>query len=280
MKRIATAFLLIPVVILVVFRGSAWLFAGALIVVSLLATHEYFNLLDAMGAKALRISGYVAILLSASPLGWIVSPVLFFVIAFEALLRGPMEKAFLRGAATVFAVPYILMSLSSLARIREGYEGIFLVIFLFTVVWIGDAAAYYAGKAVGRNKMAPGISPGKTWEGASASIVAAVAAGTLLVHYSRPIWMGASAARLIDSFLIPNVRVFPEVPIWKFAVLAACVNVAAQIGDLFESLIKREANAKDSGTLLPGHGGVLDRVDALLFAAPTLWAMSRAMFLA
>ncbi len=280
MKRVATAVVLIPLVILIVFRSSAWVFAGALILVTLLATYEYFNLIDAIGVKPLKVSGYAALLLSASPLGWTVSPVLFFVIAIEALFRGPSEKAFLRTGMTYFAVPYILFGLSALARIREGYEGTFLIIFLFAVVWVGDAAAYYFGKTFGKNKLAPSISPGKTWEGTIASIVAGVVAGIALVHYSRPIWMAASSARLVDSFLVPNGRVFPETQLWRFVVLAICVNVAAQVGDLFESLIKREANVKDSGDLLPGHGGVLDRVDALLFAAPTLWAISRVLFLA
>ena len=280
MKRVATAVLLVPVILLIVFRGFPWIFAGTVLVVALFATYEYFNLLDAIGTKALRISGYVAVLLSASPFGSMISPVLFFVVAFEGLLRGPGERGFHRGALTYFAVPYILLPLSALIRIREDYEGTFLIIFLFAVVWLGDAAAFYVGKAIGIHKMSPSVSPGKSWEGAVASVVAAVIAGVLLVHYSRPIWAAASHARLIDSFLVPNQRMFPGTPLMRFAILAICINVAAQMGDLFESLIKREANVKDSGSLLPGHGGVLDRVDALLFAAPTMWALSRVLLLA
>jgi phosphatidate cytidylyltransferase len=129
--------------------------------------------------------------------------------------------------------------------------------------------AYYTGRALGRHKLAPRISPGKTWEGTVGSFVGAIVCGTLVFAYSHEISNGLIAIGL----LTPGQAYVPPVvpPLWHFAVLSAVINVAAQIGDLAESLIKRGAGVKDSGSLLPGHGGMLDRIDALLFAAPVLW---------
>ena len=120
------------------------------------------------------------------------------------------------------------------------------LVFLLAVVWLGDTAAYYVGRAVGRHAMAPHVSPHKTWEGAAASMLVAILVGAGFGHWS----LGAPLT---------------------FAALAAFLNVAAQLGDLAESVVKRAAHVKDSGSLLPGHGGILDRLDAMLFAAPALW---------
>ncbi|HXE30499.1 MAG TPA: phosphatidate cytidylyltransferase, partial [Terriglobales bacterium] len=122
--------------------------------------------------------------------------------------------------------------------------GAMWLVFLLVVVWVGDTAALYAGRAWGRHRLAPRVSPGKSWEGAVASMIAAAAVGA-----GVGAWQHA-------YILIP---------------VAIAINIAAQVGDLAESALKRGAGVKDSGTLLPGHGGVLDRIDALLFAAPVLW---------
>ena len=152
--------------------------------------------------------------------------------------------------------------------------GALYLLYLMLLVWCGDIAAYYVGRAIGKHKLAPRISPGKTWEGAIASVVAAVIVGLLLFHYINPI---ADACRgvhlLVDSASISSRAsgesfAFSIAPTWFVVGLAVCVNVAAQVGDLVESALKRGAGMKDSGTLLPGHGGVLDRIDALLFALP------------
>jgi len=125
------------------------------------------------------------------------------------------------------------------------------------------------GKSIGRHLMAPRISPKKTWEGAAASLVASVAVGWLLFHYALPLSSALLRAGLIEKrdgiFGLEQPATEPIV------LLTIVINVAAQLGDLVESLIKRGAGVKDSGAILPGHGGMLDRVDALLFAAPVLW---------
>ena len=121
-----------------------------------------------------------------------------------------------------------------------------MVLFLLVLLWAGDSLAYFTGRAIGRHKLAPELSPGKTWEGAIANL-----AGSLLVGVVAGRWIALPAVHL--------------------AAMAALANVAGQIGDLTESAYKRAAGAKDSGMLLPGHGGMLDRVDSLIFAAPVVW---------
>jgi phosphatidate cytidylyltransferase len=133
------------------------------------------------------------------------------------------------------------------------------VLFLLCVVWAGDTVAMYVGRSLGRHKLAPRLSPGKTWEGAVGSL-----AGSLLVTAG----LIALANQLVRREIL--ILAYPG-PAWTWLLLAVLVNIAAQAGDLAESALKRSAGVKDSGTLLPGHGGILDRIDALLIAAPVLW---------
>ncbi|MCL2660333.1 MAG: phosphatidate cytidylyltransferase, partial [Acidobacteriaceae bacterium] len=127
--------------------------------------------------------------------------------------------------------------------------------------WAGDVAALYVGRAWGRHKLAPRLSPGKTWEGSIASVAGSLLAATLLIIAGNALARRAGGSTLL----------YISEPFWKMLVLAAILNVAAQTGDLLESAIKRGAGVKDSGTILPGHGGILDRIDALLLATPVLW---------
>jgi phosphatidate cytidylyltransferase len=126
-------------------------------------------------------------------------------------------------------------------------------------VWVGDIAALYIGRRFGRRKLSPRLSPGKTWEGSAASIAGSVIAATLVIYIGDVL---SSRGNLI---------LHTSQPMWQSVILAAVLNIAAQLGDLLESAIKRGAGVKDSGTMLPGHGGILDRIDALLLATPILW---------
>jgi phosphatidate cytidylyltransferase len=117
--------------------------------------------------------------------------------------------------------------------------------------------------------MSPRVSPKKTWEGALASLLASLAVGVLLYNYALPISSALLNAHLIEKR--DGYFALEKPPLWPVLLLSAAINVAAQLGDLVESLIKRGAGVKDSGSILPGHGGMLDRIDALLFAAPMLW---------
>ncbi len=166
-----------------------------------------------------------------------------------------------------------------MVRVRSHVNGALFLLLLMLLVWSGDIAAYYVGRAIGKHKLAPRISPGKTWEGAIASVTGAVIFGLLLFDCINPIegLTGASTPLAKDSHNVGLRSALPGVPLrpsyaiappWLIVLLAVCVNIAAQLGDLVESALKRGAGLKDSGSLLPGHGGVLDRIDALLFALP------------
>jgi phosphatidate cytidylyltransferase len=154
---------------------------------------------------------------------------------------------------------YIGFSLATIPLLSAQEGGSSLLLLLFFAVWSGDIAALYIGKAFGRRKLAPKLSPNKTWEGSLASV-----AGSLLITLALIALSGLLTRRGIDLLAFPG-------SVWHWLLLALVLNVAAQLGDLAESALKRGAGVKDSGTSLPGHGGILDRVDALLLAAPVLW---------
>jgi phosphatidate cytidylyltransferase len=144
--------------------------------------------------------------------------------------------------------------------------------------WAADVAAYVAGSTIGSRKLAPRISPGKTWEGTAASLIASIVVGTLVLVYIHKILAFFAAIHFAPSVAgkVPDVYVND---VWHVVLASASINVAAQLGDLVESMLKRGANLKDSGVLLPGHGGMLDRIDALLFAAPVLWYYAGTRFI-
>jgi phosphatidate cytidylyltransferase len=163
-------------------------------------------------------------------------------------------------SASVFCLLYVGFTLISLPALREQTNGPSLVAFLLCAVWAGDIAALYIGRAWGRHKLAPSLSPNKTWEGALGSL-----AGSLLVTAAL-----LGLAHLLAAQWDSAVLSYPE-DRWYWLGLAVVVNAGAQVGDLAESALKRSVGVKDSGSLLPGHGGVLDRIDALIVAAPVLW---------
>jgi phosphatidate cytidylyltransferase len=169
----------------------------------------------------------------------------------------------------VFAFTYIALPLGMLVELRQQAAGAIYLLYLLLVVWAGDIFAYFVGKSLGRHWMAPRISPKKTWEGAAASLVASAGVGWLLFHHAEQV---SSALLRVGLITRPGGMYGLEVPdLAPVILLTIFLNVAAQLGDLVESLIKRGAGVKDSGSILPGHGGMLDRIDALLFAAPVLW---------
>jgi phosphatidate cytidylyltransferase len=280
MKRVLTAVVLIPLVLIAVFRAPNWLFAALLALVAILALHEYLSLAAGYGYEPFRSLSFLLMLTFYGLVvwgTWIPSPdgvsvlmalVFFFALApFIYLCAGMPRKdmrSVLPGAAISYiALPYIGFSLACLLFMRIMIGGWFFVLFTFCAVWVGDTAAYYVGRSLGRIKFAPSISPKKTWEGAIASIAGSVFAGFLLVQFAPQISRG-----LTNIHLLTAPEFFANTSFGITALAAALINIAGQLGDLLESLIKRGAGVKDSGSLLPGHGGILDRVDALLFAAP------------
>lgn len=171
-----------------------------------------------------------------------------------------MERVLPDTALGVFGLIYVAYPLTLLPLLWLRDDGKALLLFLMVCVWAGDTAALYVGKSLGRHKLSP-LSPNKTWEGSIGSVVGSVIAGLGIVY-------AGDALLARGSTLLHIVE-----PVWQAALLAVLINVAAQIGDLLESAIKRGAGVKDSGTMLPGHGGILDRIDALLLAAPVLWVV-------
>ena len=270
MKRIITALILIPVVLVLVFLGPwwQWLFTMAVAAVAALAAWEFLGLAENAGAQPPRIAVLVAILaLFAGDFEWpgqtaAILGILSLALLVYCTLFRPVEKLMADASSSVFCLLYIGFTLLALPALRESPEGNgpSLVAFLLCAVWAGDSVALYVGRAWGRHKMAPTLSPNKTWEGALGSVAGSLlATGALLglAHLFATQWDKAWLS-------------YPQsVSYWM--TLALIVNVAAQVGDLAESALKRSAGVKDSGTILPGHGGVLDRIDALLLAAPVLW---------
>lgn len=277
-KRVATAVVLIPGVVALVLLGSTAMLAVGVALVILLALFEFFALGDAIGHRAYRFwTATCALLLvfvqwdaaktSPQPLVYSVdriigiggavltapvpADVLFvFLLGITVLTlwtRRPMVEAL--PAAGISSSGLVLVALPLTFAIRLHGLGMFgpaLVFFVLVITWVGDSAAYFVGRAIGKHKLAPVLSPNKSWEGTVASILGAL---LVAVGFAR----------------------FVNIPLPHFLGMAAVGNVAGQMGDLVESAFKRSAGVKDSGTLLPGHGGVLDRIDALILAFPVVW---------
>lgn len=261
MQRLLTAALGVPLFLAALFYLPRW---GFFLVVAALfdwAAYEYVQIVRPRAPHAplwlllavVPVGAFgLAVALSPERAGFaepreLLAAVSLFSVGLGTLVllsRAPLQESLASLGILGFGLPYFALPIASLHHLREADP--WLVFLLFAIVWLGDTAAYYIGSRWGRHKMAPVISPKKSWEGA--------AAGFLVALVATAVW---SAWRL-DS-------VHPGV-----LLVAAATAVAAQVGDLVESMIKRGAGVKDSGHVLPGHGGILDRFDAMLFAAPVL----------
>lgn len=296
MKRVLTAVVLIPIVLVLVLRAPVAVLAAAVAAVSVLTLREYVELVRhynvAPYCRVLYVLAVLSFLALATHTGapyliattrmlfGIIGAAMFVLMFFFAIAmrREPLSEGFPAASAAVFGFLYIVVPLAMLVQLRQQGSGAFLILYTLIVVWMGDTVAYYTGRAIGRHKLAPRISPGKTWEGTAGSFVGAIVCGWLVFVYSREISHALIRIGLLtqDQAYLPapilnDVMPSPVPPVWHFVLLTALVNIAAQIGDLAESLLKRGAGVKDSGSILPGHGGMLDRIDALLFAAPVVW---------
>lgn len=267
MQRILTAAILIPLVLAVIFLSPRYplLLLGMVFLVAALALWEFLGIADAMGAKTPKVAviACLAVLMLAifrrpdlmAPFTGALTLLLFIACAF----RSPVTRALADTAFSVFGLIYVGLSLSTLYLLSTQDNGPSLLLFLFLVVWSGDIAALYIGRSFGKRRLAPTLSPNKTWEGSIASVAGSVLITLLLLWVAQ-----ALSAHNVEVLFYPGTVV-------HWIGLAALVNVGAQVGDLVESALKRGAGMKDSGHMLPGHGGMLDRIDALLIAAPLLW---------
>ena len=277
-KRVATAAVLIPVVVGLVLWGSTIVVALVLALVILLALFEYFTLGDAMGHRAYRfwtatcalIILYLQWLTTAirwGEFGGIIYPARvvwflhrFFLRAEDAVFlfvlgiaiitlatRRPIVEALPSAGVSSSGLLLVAFPLTYAIRLHDlGSEGPRLLLFVLVLIWASDSAAYFAGRAFGKHPFAPHLSPKKTWEGSIAGF-----ASSILVAFAFMRWLSVPIVILLGA--------------------AAVGNIAGQIGDLLESAYKRSAGVKDSGALLPGHGGMLDRIDALILAIPVVW---------
>src|SRR6516225_6074329 len=244
--RVLTALVLMPLAIVIVLFGSTAVVAVAVAVLTILALWEYFALGDAIGHRAYRL--------------WIVTCALLLIFLQwrEAYGVGTSSSAFPLTSFVVvtFDISIYVLGVAVLTLFNRrplveslpaaGISSSALLLLALAITWAGDTVAYFVGRSLGKHPLAPKISPKKTWEGSIGGLL-----GSLVTAYAFHFWL--------------------SVPLPHLFAMAFLGNVAGQIGDLLESACKRSAGVKDSGGLLPGHGGILDRIDALILCIPVIW---------
>ena len=249
MKRVLTAAVLIPFILYVVLLGPFWLLAAVTALVALICYYEYCGVAIGYGVAKLGPVGYgtgLLVLAMRPQDGYLIFTLLALAAMSLALRPAAIAQALQQAAFLLFGVVYIFGGWKFAILLRA--ESPHWLAYALLLNWIGDTCAYYMGKNFGHHKLAPAISPKKTWEGTAASIVGSVIFGTLYLP-----------------------RALPGVSPLEAGLLSVVVNMAGQLGDLAESALKRGAGVKDSSGLLPGHGGLLDRVDSTLFALPVVY---------
>jgi phosphatidate cytidylyltransferase len=259
MKRLLTAAIGVPLALLAIFNlAPAWFFGVAALTLGWAST-EFVRLCRAWAPGAPLgvlppLAVALAALLSLPTVTTEVPPLVALGVLFGLsiglgifllLARTPIPEFPAALGALAFGVPYFALPIAAICQLQR--RDPWLVFLLLAIVWLGDTAAFYVGSRWGRRRMAPTVSPKKTWEGA--------VAGLLLGLIAAAVWGWFRLERVDGTVLL----------------VALATGITAQLGDLVESVFKRSAGVKDSGSLLPGHGGVFDRADALLFAAPVLW---------
>ncbi len=275
--RLLTAAVLIPVVVALVWWAPAIILAGIAAVVAILALVEFLNLGERIGLRGFKLWTYfctVLIFYAQFSLGRIethtlaggISMVrdatggtlsveaallifLFGCVILGLLTKRPLHEVLPAISISSAALLFVVLPFSYIVRLDELQPaGRQLVLFTLVLVWAGDMLAYFVGKSLGRVPMAPLLSPKKTWEGALGNVLASMIVAVLFAK-----WMQTDVITLL--------------------VIAGIANIAGQAGDLIESAYKRGAAVKDSGALLPGHGGMLDRIDSLILATPVVWIL-------
>jgi phosphatidate cytidylyltransferase len=275
LARILTAAVLIPIVVALVWWGPLALLAAIAAAVAIVALYEFFNLAERVGQGAFRkwtafcaialfyaqysasfvethtFSGGVSLSRDLSGYSISIEMVLllflFGLIVLALATRLALSQILPALGASSAAMLLVALPFSYLVRIAEiDTIGRLLLLLTLCLIWAGDMLAYFVGRSMGRFKMAPVLSPKKTWEGAFANVV-----GSLLVAAVFARWLQVDTVSLL--------------------LIAGFANVVGQMGDLSESVYKRAAAVKDSSDLLPGHGGMLDRIDSLILASPVVW---------
>ncbi len=276
-RRVAFAVVAIPLALAIVWYGGIPLVC-LLALVGALGARELFGLAERRGVKGARVLGsagaasiaplgYAALVADGQPdlvlgLCYVAALWLIAVLTWALISRPPADRPLEAVSVTALAVAYCGVLPAFLLAIRHGHHpvrswaGAWLVFYPLVVTWVCDTAAMFGGRAIGGPKLAPAVSPGKTRAGSIAGIIG-----------------GLAIAPLFALAVFPRVGV--TVGLGALLIIAAVLGVVGQVGDLAESLFKREAGVKDSSALIPGHGGVLDRLDSLYFVVPVAAALYR-----
>jgi phosphatidate cytidylyltransferase len=249
MRRILTALALIPIVAYVVLGANFWIFLGVLVTVAFLCYREYDAIVAHYGFGAPGVLGYGAgfVLLIWEGDAWLLITILTLAALSLAMRGEDLAKSLPRASLLITGIVYVFGSWRCAIGLRE--QNHHWLMYALLLNWAGDIGAFYIGRTFGKHKLASRVSPKKSWEGAAASV--------------------ATSVLIAGGYLI---RFVPGVTVAVAIALTAVANAAGQLGDLTESAIKRGAGVKDSGVILPGHGGFLDRVDSTLFALPVIYA--------
>jgi phosphatidate cytidylyltransferase len=267
--RVLTALVLVPIAIAIVLFTPTWAVALVTALITILALREYFALGDAIGHRAYRFwTIFCAAILIVNE--WVLTQkteqiaavsyrtasrvasldFFLFVMGLACLTlwtRRPLVESIPAAGISSSALFLVAYPLSFAVRLHAlPTYGPRLLLFALAITWAADTTAYFTGRAIGKHPLAPHISPNKTWEGSIGSML-----GSLLIAYAFSFWI--------------------KIPLPHLLAMAALGNIAGQMGDLLESAYKRSAGVKDSGGLLPGHGGILDRIDALILCIPVIW---------
>src|SRR5262245_60518587 len=265
-RRVAVAAVGIPAVLAALWFGG-WALGGLIAVCALIAELELYGLANAHGGPPFSITraaapGAIVLLATAypspseaaSPVLGVLVAVALVALAASVFLRWPGGEPLASIAITLLGPVYVGCSLAFIIFLRS-LPALGFVLLPLVAVWVGDSAAYFAGRAWGKAKLFPAASPGKTVVGGVAGLIGSAIAGTAVAAIALPRVPGVGVSALAG------------------ALIGALIGLAAPIGDVAESVLKREAGVKDSGRILPGHGGMLDRVDSLLFAFPITYGL-------
>ena len=249
MKRVLTALALVPIVVYVVLWANLWIFLAVLFSVAFLCYREYDQIAAAYGFGAPGLAGAAAgyLLFAWHGDAWLYLTIVAIITLVAVMRMDDLGKALPRAALLFLGVVYIFGCWKCAIPLRDLNPH--WLMFGLMLNWVGDSGAYFVGRKFGKHKLAPRVSPKKSWEGSVASVVTSVVFG------------GAYLLRFVDGITIAHA-----------IGITVAANVAGQLGDLAESAMKRGAGVKDSGTILPGHGGFLDRVDSTLFSLPVIYA--------
>jgi len=252
--RVSSALVLLPMVLFLVWKGNAWS-AALLSLATVLCMLEYLGMawgkpgmLGVAAALAVALAPWLCTPFIVHPLLWMLCMAggLYAVGWAWHLLCGPRSEAAARMGHLMAASVYIGLGMAALSALRE--QSFAWVLMAMVLTWANDTFAYFAGRLFGKHTMLPSVSPKKTWEG----------------------FAGGLLGSTVGAFLL-KLWALPNLQLWECLLLGAVAGILGPLGDFSESALKRSFGKKDSGKLLPGHGGILDRVDALLVIAPAVW---------